>query len=399
VSLEPSAHAWLFVLEWPSLWNAARAHLTDDYMLMGPHALTQPIDVEATSYTHAEASDPLAPAVRRLDTQLPPGRNPRTLQLARALRRAHPDDRGYVDAVLDMFHRQPYFYTLTPPRLGADSVDDFLFVTKRGFCGHYASAFANLMRAAGIPARVVTGYQGGTYNRFADYWILRQSDAHAWTEVWIDGPGWTRVDPTAAIAPERVGQGLADLVTAGAPLVSRWQQRTPWLADARLRLDALGLLWRERILRFDANSQDALLAWLHVPEPDGQKLALILAVCLIAGMSWLTWVVRRELHVRPADPVRRAFDRLCRRMAAIGIERPSHEGAEAFAARVSRLRPDLAAPITALCREYSRLRYGAVAAGADAAGFPAAVRKFRPRGSRGFSGTRSRANAPPSAPD
>jgi transglutaminase-like putative cysteine protease len=399
VSLEPSPHAWLFVLDWPSLWNAARARLTDDYMLMAPHALTQPIDVEATSYPRAEASDPLSPGMRRLDTQLPPGRNPRTLQLARTLRQTHPDDRGYVDAVLDMFHRQPYFYTLSPPRLGSDSVDDFLFVTKRGFCGHYASAFANLMRAAGIPARVVTGYQGGTYNRFADYWILRQSDAHAWTEVWIDGRGWTRVDPTAAIAPERVGHGLADLVTAGAPLVSRWQQRTPWFADARLRLDALGLLWRERILRFDANSQDALLAWLHIPTPDGQKLALVLAVCLMAGMSWLTWTVRRELVVRPADPLRRAFDRLCRRMAAIGIDRPPHEGAEAFAARVSRLRPDLEAPITALCREYSRLRYGTLAPGADAGGFWAAVRKFKPRGSRGFSGTGSRANAPPSTPD
>jgi hypothetical protein len=95
-----------------------------------------------------------------------------------------------------MFHSEPFFYTLTPPRLAADPVDGFLFDTKRGFCGHYASAFATLMRAAGIPARVVTGYQGGTYNRFADYWILRQSDAHAWDEVWIERSGWVRVDPT-----------------------------------------------------------------------------------------------------------------------------------------------------------------------------------------------------------
>jgi transglutaminase-like putative cysteine protease len=186
----------------------------------------------------------------------------------------------YVNAVLDMFRREPFFYTLTPPRLAEDSVDGFLFDTRRGFCGHFASAFAAMMRAVGIPARVVTGYQGGTYNRFADYWIVRQSDAHAWDEVWIDGHGWLRVDPTAAIAPARVERGLNDIVAAGAPFTSRWQQRTPWLTDTRLRLDALRLLWRERILQFDSSSQDKLLDWLHIPEPDGQKLALVLAVCL-----------------------------------------------------------------------------------------------------------------------
>ncbi len=100
-----------------------------------------------------------------------------------------------------MFHRQPFYYTLKPPFLDEDPVDGFLFDSRRGFCEHYASAFAVLMRAAGIPARVVTGYQGGTYNRFADYWILRQSDAHAWDEVWIDGRGWIRVDPTASHRP------------------------------------------------------------------------------------------------------------------------------------------------------------------------------------------------------
>jgi hypothetical protein len=302
--------------------------------------------------------------------------------LAQALRSAHPDDRGYVDAVLDLFRRQPFFYTLTPPRLADDSVDEFLFDTRRGFCGHYASAFAALMRAVGIPARVVTGYQGGTYNRFADYWIVRQSDAHAWDEVWIDGQGWLRVDPTAAIAPERVERGLNDLVTAGAPLTSRWQQRTPWLTDTRLRLDALRLLWRERILQFDSGSQEQLLDLLHIPQPDGQKLALVLAACLIAGMSWLTWQVRRELDVRPTDPVHRAYDRLCRRLAAIGLPRMPHEGAEAFAARVAAQRPDLGATVRALCRRYSQLRYAADPSQAAAATFIAGVRGFRPARAR-----------------
>ena len=402
VSLEPSPHNWIFVLDWPSRWDAERAYLTSDYMLMEPNPLSQPIDVAATSYSHVQAAQPLGPGMRRRDTRLPAGRNPRSLRLAQELRSAHPDDPGYIDAVLAMFHAEAFFYTLTPPRLAADPVDGFLFDTKRGFCGHYASAFATLMRAAQIPARVVTGYQGGTYNRFADYWILRQSDAHAWVEVWMEGRGWVRVDPTAAIAPERVEHGLNDMVTADAAQFSRWQQRTPWLGDLWLRLDALRQLWRERILLFDQSSQERLLELLHIPEPDGQKVALVLAACLIFGMTWLTWQVRRELKISPRDPLQRAYERLCRRLKSVGCERMPSEGPEAYAARVALLRPDLATPVMALCREYSTLRYGAGAGGAAVGGaeaeagagagveadtnrFAAAVRRFRPRGSRGSS--------------
>ena len=379
VSLEPNLHNWIFVLDWPSRWDAPRALLTNDYMLVEPNAISQPLDVNATSYGHVEAADPLSVGVRSRDTRLPENRNPRALALAHELRAAHRDDTDYVQAVLAMFRTQEFFYTLKPPRLTADSVDGFLFDTKRGFCGHYASAFATLMRAAGIPARVVTGYQGGTFNRFADYWILRQSDAHAWDEVWIEGHGWVRVDPTAAIAPERVEHGLTDLITAGAPLTSRWQQRTPWLADTQLRIDALRQLWRERILRFNQDSQEQLLGWLHIPEPDGEKLVLVLAACLALVMAWLTWQVRRELVERPRDPVTRAYERLCRRLAAVGLARLPAEGAEAFAARVSHVRPDLGASVTALCRDYSTLRYSTGFAAPAAKAFAAAARRFRPR--------------------
>lgn len=382
VSLEPSAHDWLIVLDWPAAWSDPRAVLNGDFMLVQPGPVSQAVDLEVTSYGRATATEPLTDAVRRRDTRLPPDRNPRTLQLAQLLRDAHPDDAGYIEAVLDLFRREAFYYTLTPPPLGTDSIDGFLFDSRRGFCGHYASAFAALMRAAGIPARVVTGYEGGTYNRYAGYWILRQSDAHAWDEVWLDGPGWVRVDPTAAVAPERIERGLGGPAGADAPLSGGWRQRTPWLADLRLRLDALRQVWRERILRFDAKSQDALLVWMRIPEPDGQKLALVLAGCLIAGMTWLTWQVRRDVDAFPADAVQRAFDRLCRRLSGIGIARLSHEGAEAFAARVSGLRPDLAGRISTLCRDYSRLRYGVGGPPADVRAFTAAVRRFRPRRSK-----------------
>ena len=251
VSLEPHQHNWIFALDWPDGWNLSDAYLNSDYMLVRPALLSRPLDVSVSSHTHVQSAEPLSEAMRRRDIRLPAGRNPRTLQLALDLHRAHPNDLDYVAAVLDLFRRQPFFYTLEPPPLGLNSVDEFLFDTRRGFCGHYASAFAALMRAAGIPARVVTGYYGGTFNRFADYWIVSQSDAHAWDEVWIEGRGWMRVDPTSAIAPTRVQAGLAGSLAASSRFAAAWRQPFSWLSDARLQLDALRQLWRERILRFD----------------------------------------------------------------------------------------------------------------------------------------------------
>jgi protein-glutamine gamma-glutamyltransferase len=378
LSLEPHQHNWIFALDWPSHWDLPRGALTGDYTLIQPDPVSRPIDVEAISYTRVQSSEPLSLLSRRRDTKLPSNRNPRTVQLAQSLRGVHPDDMDYVRAVLELFTQQPFYYTLTPPKLADNSVDAFLFDTKRGFCGHYASAFATLMRAAGIPARVVTGYQGGTFNRFADYWILRQSDAHAWTEIWIEGRGWLRIDPTSAIAPSRVERGLADAASADGPLISRWQRRTPWLADTRLRLDALRQLWRERILLFDQDSQQKVLEWLNIPEPDGQKLVMLLTAAMTLVFGWLTWAVRREINPARKEPLIRAYSRLCAKLAAVGMPRLAHEGAEDYAARVAQGRPDLGPAVIGLCRHYSLLRYAAAPARLSVGQFDAAVRAFRP---------------------
>jgi len=194
----------------------------------------------------------------------------------------------------------------------------------------------------------------------------------------MEGHGWLRIDPTSAIAPSRVEQSAADVLGADDPLVSRWQRRTPWFEDARLRLDALGQLWRERILLFDQDSQTHLLEWLHIPEPDGQKLVLVLAAALTLVMCWLTWTVRRELEPGRQELLVRAYSRLCAKLAAVGIARSAHEGAEAYAARVADRRPDLASAVSVLCRHYSRLRYGDRAQ-ISAVQFDAEVRAFRPR--------------------
>jgi protein-glutamine gamma-glutamyltransferase len=382
LSLEPNHHNWIFALDWPTHWDLPHGALTSDYTLVRPDPVSRPIDVAATSYTSIQYPEPLSTFSRRRDARLPATRNPRTLQLAQSLRSAHPDDMEYVHAILDMFRQQAFYYTLTPPKLSDDSVDEFLFETKRGFCGHYASAFAMLMRAAGIPARVVTGYQGGTFNRFANYWIVRQSDAHAWDEIWIDGHGWLRIDPTSVIAPSRVERGLNDTANADNSSESRWQYRASWLADTRLRLDALRLLWRERILLFNDDSQTKLLEWLHIPEPDGQKLVLLLAAALSLVLVWLTWQVRREIDPTRKELLIRAYSKLCAKLAAVGLPRLAHEGPEDYAARVAQRRPDLEPVVGALCRQYSSLRYSAAPVQVTVDQFNAAVRAFRPAAGR-----------------
>jgi len=379
VMMEPHRHRWIFMLDWPSSWNLPRAELDGDYTLTQIDPLSRPVDVVGASYTQVQATEALSSGTRNRDLRLPRDRNPRTMQLARELRSAHADDMEFVQAVLAMFRQQPFFYTLNPPKLSDDSVDEFLFDTKRGFCGHYASAFAALARAAGIPARVVTGYQGGTLNPYGDYWILRQSDAHAWNEVWIEGRGWVRIDPTAAIAPQRVERGLADIAGTEESLASAWQLRTRWFSGMRLRFDMVKQLWRERILDFDQDSQRKLLEFLKIPEPDGQKLVMVLAVAMSLVLGWLTWQVRRELERSSKDETVRAYARLCAKLAAAGIARLPHEGAEAYALRVARLRPDLAGTVMNLCRQYSFLRYAAPTTSVTLGQFQAAVRAFRPK--------------------
>src|ERR1700729_1734416 len=379
VMMEPHRHRWIFMLDWPDSWNLPQAGLTSDYTLMQAEPLSRPVDVLGTSYTKVQSTEPLNSRTRTRDVRLPDDRNPRTRALALQLRGSHADAMEFVRAVLAMFTQQPFFYTLTPPKLSDDSVDEFLFNTKRGFCGHYASAFAALARAAGIPARVVTGYQGGTLNPYGGYWILRQSDAHAWTEVWIEGRGWVRIDPTAAIAPERLERGLPDVASADESLTSPWQRRTRWFSGVRLRFDAVKEMWRERILDFDQDSQRRLLEFLKIPEPDGQKLVMVLALAMSLVLGWLTWQVRRELAPRSKDETARAYARLCSKLAAAGIARLPYEGAEAYAQRVARLRPDLAGIVGNLCRQYSFLRYAAPTTSVTLGQFQAAVRAFRPK--------------------
>ena len=261
-----------------------------------------------------------------------------------------------VDRALSMFRTQAFRYTLNPPALGRHSVDEFLFDQQAGFCEHFTSAFVVLMRAIGIPARVVTGYQGGTVNPLDGYMVVRQSDAHAWAEVWTERQGWVRVDPTAAVAPERIetDQRLVDETDFGAPsgTVGTW-------ALLKLNLDALANRWNQWVLNYDRRSQGRLLESLGLDGQDWTRLAALLAgamVLLIGGSALLT------LQPRPVgDPLAKVFEQFCQKMAVLGVARLEHETPGQYLERSSRhLSADALQQARGIVALYTQLRYGAM---------------------------------------
>ena len=357
VTVEPHGKTWLFALDLPGM-VPPRAAATSDLQLISRRPVTARVRYDMLSFLDYVYGRDEDRATLERALALPPGYNPRTLAYAKALRAQHRDDRELVKAALAMFNREGYTYTLAPPLLGEHSVDDFLFRAKSGFCEHYSSAFAVLMRAAGIPARVVTGYLGGEVNPIGEYMIVRQADAHAWTEIWSPDTGWTRVDPTAAVSPARVEQGLTAAVgdTSALPLFMRGDY--PWLRELRLTWDSLANTWNQWVLGYTMERQRALLTRAGLDDATWRTLALL----LLAGTGVITLVLAfftlRRLRVRVRDPVARAYLAFCAKLSQRGIARAAGEGPLAFAERVSRLRPDLEPLVRRFIGLYVDLRYG-----------------------------------------
>lgn len=348
VTLEPSARHWLLALDIP-LAAPDGAVRGADMSLVNRAPVDDLLRYRVESALQYTLEPVLSPEHRRLALQLPRGFDPRTRELAQRWHSEFRGDDGVIRAALDLFHRD-FFYTLDAPLLGRDSVDDFLFDTRRGFCEHFASAFTFLMRAAGIPARVVTGYQGGYYNRAGNYWVVRQSDAHAWSEVWLAGRGWVRVDPTAAVSPQRVQLGARAAAGASAP----WYQ-ADWLIDWRNRLDLVNRFWNDAIVQFNALRQRSLLTPFGVPQADYPQLmaTLVLVSSLLLGIfAW--WVLRAPKIAR--DPLDAAFERLCRKLARAGATHDPTQGPQTLAARVATNWPAEHA-VLRLLAQYVGLRY------------------------------------------
>jgi transglutaminase-like putative cysteine protease len=365
VTLEPSQQPWWLTLDTVAGPPDPKAALAYDYELIGSDPVTELTSYVAVSYTATRARYPLSKLARQTELALPPGRNPRALQMARELRTRVSSDGEYVTAVLNFLSKGGFVYSLTPPRLNQDSVDEFIFNTRSGFCGHYASAFATLMRAAGVPARVVTGYLGGEWNPIGGYFIVRQSDAHAWTEVWLEGRGWMRVDPTAVVEPDRLTRGMLDLLPDAGSRQARLVHSSPTLLRLLARWDAVNAWWNDHVLKFDYRAQLNLLARLGIRSPDLEKLGWSFVGALLSWLVWMAWQFGRGApRVRP-DRLGRAYARLCKKLARAGLPRAAHEGPLAYADMVGKERPDLAPEVKRLLARYAELRYGVRPAGAQ----------------------------------
>jgi hypothetical protein len=308
---------------------------------------------------------------------LPQGYDPQARQLAAEWRARSGSDIALVRTALSYFNQNGFEYTLEPPLLGINSVDDFLFSSKKGFCEHYAGSFVFLLRAAGIPARVVTGYQGGEYNDLGGYYILRQSDAHAWAEVWLRDRGWVRIDPTAAIAPSRIQNGLNAALPDNAALPFLVRTQSPFLHKLRFNLDALTNEWNQWVLGYNTERQFAFLTRLGMEDITWQKLAInmLAGVALLVGI--FTLLMLRRLTTRQHDVVQAAWLKICRKLEKAGLPRAPHEGATDYAARIAAARPELAEDIHDLATRYTSLRYGREAVKDGLAAFKDAVRAFK----------------------
>jgi len=378
ITLEPHARRWLLALDLPSQWPEREAFPAYDFVLLAPQPINTVTAYRLRSHTHYLAGAQLPLSLRRKDTSLPEAGNPRAVALGRALAARNAAPEGVVRDLLQFFRSQPFEYTMLPPRLAHDPVDEFLFSTRKGFCEHYASAFTVVMRAAGVPARVVTGYQGGEFNPYGGYLIVRQSDAHAWSEVWLDGKGWVRVDPTAAVAPQRIRRGLIDAVAAAEPVPGRLRESNALWLQLELNWDVVNDFWNERIVRFNAQSQFDLLRKLGVEDPDwpalGLGLAASLAAFFVALSMYLGWKYRRPALDWPARLHAVVVRRLRRRALTMG----STEGPVAFLERAAGTCPDLAAELREVRRLYVALRYGPAPTEADLRRLKHAVNQLRP---------------------
>jgi transglutaminase-like putative cysteine protease len=363
VTLEPSGQRWLFVLDLPAELPRLAGNpsaVSAELELSATDPIEQRVRYDAVSHPgySLQADAELSGAERWL--ALPEGFNPRAVAAGAALRQ-HGDPAKIINLVLRRFRDEAYSYTMEPPLLGRDSVDEFLYRTRAGFCEHYASAFVVLMRAAGVPARVVTGYQGGEINPVDGFLTVRQSDAHAWAEVWLAGRGWLRVDPTAAVAPERVRRGLAHALPGSNPFGFKglgFDDTDSVLSQLRFQLGALNNGWNQWVLNYTPERQHGVIEAIRAGALNLRTLAVL------AGAALLVWLAHARRVRRRGDPVDALYSALCLQLGRQGLARSADEGPNAYRARLAQLNArELAAPqkqaATEFLRLYSAYKYGA----------------------------------------
>ncbi len=368
VTLEPTHRNWILALEVPLLVDEADFQfiLSDDLQPVANAHINVRTRYRVRSYTVFRVGPVEADSELAQWLELPPGYNPRTVQFAADLRNQivdpsepdpHARDVALIDAVLNHFRRGGFHYTLRPPVLGRDSIDDFLFETRLGFCEHYAAAFVVLMRAVGIPARVVTGYQGGEINPVDGNLTVRQSDAHAWSEVWLPGRGWKRVDPTAVVSPVRIEQGESGLASQlGLSHYRGVGGVLGWIGTWRMNWEALENLWNQAVMNYSADRQRSLISHLGV-EPSWRNLSIAFGVTITVLLVVLAVFSLRHRQVR--DPLAELVAQLRAKLTTAGLDATPCEGLTVLRQRLEpRLRPSQHDEAVGLLQALEDARYG-----------------------------------------
>ena len=353
ITLEPHNQRWLLALEKPGTLPP-ESSINGEGLILANMPVRNRLRYTMQAYPDFQPPPEESPRILAAALRLPPGVNPRTRALAEQWRTQYSRDADILRAASEFFGRQLLAYTLNPPLMRENAVDAFLFEHKRGFCEHFASAYAFALRAAGVPARVIGGYQGGEINPVDGYFTVRQFDAHVWVEAWIEGQGWVRIDPTADSAPRRLDGGLRTAVSSEeAPLMMR--ENYAWLREMRYRLDAVTNAWNQTVLGFNPQRQREVLSRLGMPEPDWQKMSIWLAgLCgvLILGLSLAA--LRERARMNPVDRLWQSF---LKKLARKGVEVAPWMGPDTLARHAAAQMPQHASAIHAITAAYVALRY------------------------------------------
>src|SRR3984893_17681412 len=366
ITLAPHGARWMFALDRPFEIPPGAILARGDY-LWSVQTIRKARRYEVVS-SLGPAGKELTPGERREALELPPSISPSVRELAQSWTTQNSNPRAVVNSALQFF-RTGFRYSLTPGEYRKNDLEQILFRRRVGFCEHYAASFATLMRLAGIPARVVVGYLGGEYNELGQFFVVRQADTHAWCEVWLEGSGWVRVDPTSVVAPDRINLGLNSFLERQASAgqaqfrqntLTRTLARSRLFGDIRLAWQALNYAWDTSVLSFDSERQELFLRGVGLGNA-GPGALIVWSVGI--GTSVLAiYAAWMGLRARPrVDRVKALYNRFCRKAARFGAARRPTEGPSAFANRAARLLPNESERIRRISRAYVTIRYSAAA--------------------------------------
>lgn len=362
--MEPQTKNWVFALDMPVEY-AGRLTRSPTYQLLTSANPGQRSAYKLTSYP-AYNTGPLSEGEFQDAMQLPGPPSERIQALIRDLRAFDAQPAVFIDNVLGHFRHEKFRYTLEPPKLDDNPIESFLFETRAGFCSHYASAFVYLMRAAHIPARIVTGFQGGEVNEVGRFIRVRQADAHAWAEVWLQNRGWVRYDPTAAIAPERIEYPLdVSRLSAGERIYfdidnTRLRHAFNLFKQARLFWGAVDYSWQRWVVDYNSLHQANFLSEFGIK--DSRDMVYWLAA-IVTVLTLLLSVSILHQKSRKIDPAMQVYARFCNKLAKKGLVKGISEGPRDFAERVKVRLPQHIADIERITDLFVELRYGRRASG------------------------------------